>query len=169
MLVCVVLSCLFLVALWSPAGNGLTSWLSGLLCFVTFPNVVCFTLELGARLAPWNWFKPSSKIFYLPFQGGTSFVDLLYFPSCVCYDCVRLFICALWSPAGKGLACWLSFVVSNFEFVTFLLVSWVRCGNWLYWFLIVAPLFTYWNMHNSCVLIFASNGSPIHNIVHTNS
>ena len=31
---------------------------------------------------------------------------------------VRLFICALWSPAGKGLTPWLSFVVSNCEFVT---------------------------------------------------
>ena len=39
MLVCVVLLWLFLVALWSPAGKGLTSWLSCLLCFVTFPNV----------------------------------------------------------------------------------------------------------------------------------
>ena len=27
--------------------------------------------------------------------------------------------CALWSPAGKGLTSWLSFVVSNCEFVTF--------------------------------------------------
>ena len=25
----------------------------------------------------------------------------------------RLFICALWSPAGKGLTSWLSFVVSS--------------------------------------------------------
>ena len=41
----------------------------------------------------------------------------------------RLFICALWSPAGKGLTSWLSFVVSNCEFVTFPLVSWVRCGT----------------------------------------
>ena len=32
--------------------------------------------EVGA---PWNRFKPSSKIFYWPFQGGTSFVDLLCF------------------------------------------------------------------------------------------
>ena len=31
---------------------------------------------------------------------------------------VRPFICALWSPAGKGLTSWLSFVVSNCEFVT---------------------------------------------------
>ena len=34
-------------------------------------------------------------------------------------SCARLFICALWSPAGKGLTSWLSFVVSNCEFVTF--------------------------------------------------
>ena len=35
--------------------------------------------------------------------------------------CTRLFICALWSPAGTGLTSWLSFVVSNCEFITFLL------------------------------------------------
>ena len=29
------------------------------------------------------------------------------------------------------------------EFVTFPLVSWVRCGTWLYWFLIFAPLLTF--------------------------
>ena len=31
----------------------------------------------------------------------------------------RLFIDALWSPAGKGLTSWLSFVKSNCEVVTF--------------------------------------------------
>ena len=36
---------------------------------------------------------------------------------------------ALWSPAGKRLTSWLSFVVSNCEFVTFPLVSLVRCGT----------------------------------------
>ena len=45
-------------------------------------------------------------------------------PSCAC-----LFICALWSPAGKGLTSWLTFVVSTCEFVSFQLVSWVRCGT----------------------------------------
>ena len=62
----------------------------------------------------------------LAFQGGTSFVDLLCFCSVLCLLCLcaRLFICALWSPAGKGLTSWLSF-----EFVTFPLVSWVRCGT----------------------------------------
>ena len=31
--------------------------------------------------------------------------------------CARLFICALWSPAGKGLTSWLSFVVSSVSLV----------------------------------------------------
>ena len=39
---------------------------------------------------------------------------------CLLCLCDRLFICALWSPAGKGLTFWFSFVVSNCEFVTFL-------------------------------------------------
>ena len=54
-----------------------------------------------------------------------------FFLSSVCFLCLsaRLFICALWSRAGKGLTSWLSFVVSNCEFVTSPLVSWVRCGS----------------------------------------
>ena len=48
---------------------------------------------------------------------------------CLLCLCVRLFICALWSHAGKELTSWLSFVVYNCEFVTFPLVSWVRCGT----------------------------------------
>ena len=46
---------------------------------------------------------------------------------CLLCLCERLFICALWSPAVKGLTSWASFVVSNCKFVTFPLVSWVRC------------------------------------------
>ena len=38
---------------------------------------------------------------------------------CLLCLCARLFICALWSPAGKGLTSRFSFVVSNYEFVTF--------------------------------------------------
>ena len=66
-------------------------------------------------VSPLNRFKPSSKIFYWPFKGGTSFVDLLCFCSVLCLLCLcaRLFICALWSPAGKGLTSWVSFVVST--------------------------------------------------------
>ena len=42
--------------------------------------------------------------------------------------CVRLFINALWSPIGKGVTSWLSYMMSNCEVVTFLLISCVRCG-----------------------------------------
>ena len=47
---------------------------------------------------------------------------------CLCLF-ARLFISALWSSSGKGLTSWLSFVVSNYEFVTFPLVSWIGCGT----------------------------------------
>ena len=56
--------------------------------------------------------------------------------------CARLYICALWSPAGKDLTSLLSFVVSNCEFVTFPLVCWVGSGTWLYRFLIFASILT---------------------------
>ena len=84
--------------------------------------------------------------------------DLKYFTDCskavlllwiFCFFCLvfamplcHLFICALWSHAGKGLTAWLSFMVSNCEFVTFPWVLWVRCGTWFYRFLIFAPLLT---------------------------
>ena len=60
----------------------------------------------------------------------------------LCY-CSRLFIDALWSPAGKGLASWLTFVMSNCEVATFPLVSWVICGAGLYQFLILALFLTF--------------------------
>ena len=44
-------------------------------------------------------------------------MDLLCFCSVLCLLCLfasLLFICALWSPAGKGLTSWLSFVVCHF-------------------------------------------------------
>ena len=58
-------------------------------------------------------------------------MDLLWGFSALCLLCLcaRLFRCALWSPAGKGLTSWLAFVVSDCEFVTFLLVYWAMCGT----------------------------------------
>ena len=54
------------------------------------------------------------------------------FFSVLCLLCLcTCFICALWSPAGKGLTSWLSFVVSNCEFVTFPFLGQV-------WYLIVS-------------------------------
>ena len=113
-------------------------WVRGLSCK---PNIYMswYRSEWWVRLALWNWFKPPGKIFYWPFQGGNSFVDLLYFfVLCLLCLCMRLFIL----PCGhllERLTSPLSFVVSICKFVTFPLVSWVRWGNWLYWFLIVAP------------------------------
>ena len=49
-----------------------------------------------------------------------SFLFLLCLRECLLID-------VLWSPTGKGLTSWLSFVMSNCEVVTFPLVSWVRC------------------------------------------
>ena len=42
----------------------------------------------------------------------------------------RLFIAALWSPAGiTRQQSWYLFVMSNYDFVTFHVVFWVRCGT----------------------------------------
>ena len=75
--------------------------------------------------------KPSSKIFYDRSKAVLLLWIFYVFFSVLCLLCLcaRLFLCALWSNAGKGLISWLSFVVSNCEFVTFPLVSCVRCGT----------------------------------------
>ena len=58
----------------------------------------------GEAGAPLNRLKPSSKIFYWPFQGGTSFVDLYVFGlSYVCYVFVRVCLYVLCGHLlGKG-------------------------------------------------------------------
>ena len=69
------------------------------------------------------------------------------------------------SKTHSYLTSWLSFVMSNCEVVTFPLVFWVRCGGWLYQFLIFALFLTlpkwtyisnrfntsYWLFHNYTV------------------
>ena len=53
----------------------------------------------------------------------------------LCYLCLvivmllRLFIAALWSPAGKGLTSWLLFVMFIVVVLHSHVVSWVRCGT----------------------------------------
>ena len=61
-------------------------------------------LNYVLQFAPLNRFKPSSKIFYWPFQGGTSFVDLLCFCSVLCLLCfVRVCLYVLFGHLlGKG-------------------------------------------------------------------
>ena len=79
-----------------------------------------------------GWFRPSSDSLSPPvkyFTDRFKAVLLLWIFMFFLCLCARLFIYALWSPAVKGLTSWLSFVVYNCEFVTFPLVSWVRCGT----------------------------------------
>ena len=97
------------------------------------------TSELRVGLAPLNRFKPSRTIPRRYFFCG-SFMCLL---SCVCYVFLCVYLYVLFGhllgkswPIGSRLWCLT-------EFVTFPLISWVRCGTWLYRFLISAPLITY--------------------------
>ena len=55
---------------------------------------------------------------------------------------LRPFIVAFWSPAGKGLTSWLSFVMFNCVFVSFPCGILVRCGTCLYRFLIFGNFLT---------------------------
>ena len=80
-------------------------------------------------------------------QGGASFVGPFCYLICFMFVFVKLscaFFAALWSPSGTWQTAWLSYSV--WCFIVFLslslMVSWVRCGTWLYQFLIFAFYFT---------------------------
>ena len=81
------------------------------------------TSELRVRLA-----RSETGLSPQVFTDGSKAVLLLwiiYVISVLFLLCFRghMFIDALWSPAGKWLISWLSFVKSNCEVVTFQLVS----------------------------------------------
>ena len=59
--------------------------------------------------------------------------------------CARLFICALWSPAGKGLTSWLSFVVSS---VSLSLSHWYSGSG------VVLDCMDSWSLHHYLLLSF---------------
>ena len=127
-------SCLFLASLWSPAGKGLTSWLSCMLCFLVFCHFPKFVLvhirikgEVGAvklvLAQQYNIFTDRSKAVLLLWIICVSLCLVFFMLS-------HLFIAALWSPAGKGLTSWLLLVMFNYFFLSLShLVSWVRCGT----------------------------------------
>ena len=77
----------------------------------------------------------------------------------LCYLCLvfvmlkRLFIAALWSPDGKGLTSWLSFVMFNCVFVTF------PCGILgQVWYLIVSiPYVCHLSSFPTIILIYKLN------------
>ena len=105
---CLVLLCfhahLFIYALWSPAGKGLTSWLFFYL----------YTL-----------FSPSSGVQRVG-EGHPS--------ACRTDYSKGIFVCLIVSLAHPFLCTfnaisWLLFVMSNCDVATFPFVSWVRCGT----------------------------------------
>ena len=113
---------------------------------------------------PSNRFKHSSKIFLLTVPRRYFFCGSFIF-FCFVFAMhlyARLFICALLSPAAKELTSWISFVVSYCELVTFPLVSLVRCGTWLYQFLILAPLLT---LMSKVFFQFKSNNDIFYNTI----
>ena len=100
--------------------------------------------ELRVRLAPLNRFKPSKKNILLTvprrhfFCGSFMFLFCLVFAMSLCASVYMCFVVTCWKRADL-----LALMCGVFcEFVTFPLVSWVRCGTWLYRFLIFAPLLT---------------------------
>ena len=60
--------------------------------------------ELRVSLAPLKWFKPSNKYFTDRSKAVLLLWIFYVFFSVLCLLCVcaHLFICALWSPAGKS-------------------------------------------------------------------
>ena len=100
MLVYVVLLCLFLAALWSPAGKGLTSWLSCMLCFLVFchfPKCVLVHTRIKGVVGAVKLIKPSSKIFFTNHPKGVLLLWIIHVIPvfCLLCFCAILFIDAL--------------------------------------------------------------------------
>ena len=108
-------------------------------------HLVLKTISLMRRLLinqVWSWryeagLSPPVKCFYWPFQVRYFFEDHLHYMCLVFFIPSRLFIAA---PCGHllekgwplGFCLWCLMLILSLSNV----VSWVRCGTGLYWFLI---------------------------------
>ena len=110
-------------------------------------NQISMCLDPHLNLG-WGWrrktgLNPPVKYFYWPFQGGTSFVVIcvIYVLCLSCFCSCSLLPCDHmlgkgW-PLGAHLWCLIVCLsLSN-------MVSLVRCGTWLYWFLIFSNFLTF--------------------------
>ena len=95
-------------------------------------------VRLGAGLSPpVKYFIDCSKVVLLLWIF-LFFLFCLVFAMSLCVFVYMCFVVTCWERADLlALVCGV-----YYEFVTFPLVSWVRCGTWLYRFLIFAPLLT---------------------------
>ena len=73
------------------------------------------------RFAPWAGLGPRVK-YFTDRSRVVLLLWIFYVFSILCLLCLyaRLFVYALWSPAGKGQTSWLSFVVSYCDFLMIL-------------------------------------------------
>ena len=91
--------------------------------FCHFPSCVLVRIRVRGgvgAVSPVKYFTNHSKADFL------LWIFYVFSVLCLLCLCERLFICALWSPAGNELISWLSFVVF---YVDFPLLSWVRFGT----------------------------------------
>ena len=95
---------------------------------------------------------PPVKYFYWPFQGGNSFVVHLCYKCLVfsCFHVSSLMPCGHLKGKGWPLGSCLCFLIPFLSLSH--VVSCVRCGTWLYRFLIFVTFFT-------CIAIFNKNVS----------
>ena len=134
----VMLFCLFIAALWSPSGKRLTPWPSYMGCylafFVAFQCVVLgqvwYLIVLISDLCLLNYFVYGLSLPVKYFTDRSKAVLLLWIfyvfvLSCVCTSVYMCFGVTCWERADLlALVCGV-----YYEFVSFPLVSWVRCGT----------------------------------------
>ena len=92
----------------------------GFLSFGTFPNVSWSTSQLRARLAPWNWFKPSSKNIFTDRSKAVLLLWIICAIYVLCLSCFR--VCTLLPFGhllGKGWPIGFCLWCLNVFFVTF--------------------------------------------------
>ena len=100
-----------------------------LLFFSSYPNI----RSLKYHYLKYNNAQHSFELTNFSRRLSSSFVDHLCYLCLVFVMFLHLFSATLWSPSGKGLTSWLSFVMFNCVFVTF------QCGILgQVWYLIVS-------------------------------
>ena len=109
-------------------------------------------------LAPWNQFKLSSKIFYWPFQGSTSFVDLLCL-FCLTFAmplCASVYMCLV-------VTCWER--ADLLALVFWCLTVSLSLSHWYSWSGVILDCIDSWSLHPILTLSFnfASQYLPIYN------
>ena len=109
--------------------------------------------------APWSRFKPSSKIFLLTVPRWCFFCgSFVLFIFCVCHAFPSVHFCLVvtWRERADLLALICDVYC---DLLLSYLVSWDRCGNWLYQFLILAVLLALPSngslLFSGCLMIYA--------------